>query len=630
MDTPSLNEKRLDHWQAAATRTALVAGIFCAVVIALLFGNYLRARAWFPVTPKQVEDLQVQLAKHPGDESVKDDFRRLDLRIRQEYFRGQQFAVQGAGLLLGGLVVFLLAGETARRLRPRLPVPGPKAARPPGAAALDRRTVVALGIALAGVLVSVAMFSKHDAMAGYARALALLAPATGTSAPASGADLPAASPTAPLPAGTVASPAAPAVPAPGAPGVGQPPVPAVATIMPLSPFPASWAQNWPQFRGPGGMGVATADLPRSWNGKTGEGIRWKAAIPLPGENSPIVWGDRVFLSGATDRAQAIFCFDAGSGKLLWKADVSTEESGKADPPKVMEDTGYAAPTMATDGERAVAIFASGDVVAVDFTGKVLWARNLGLPDSSYGYAASLAFAPARLFVQFDQGSSPDAGKSSLLALNPANGDTVWEQTRPVPNSWSSPVLIHTAQGDQLVACGNPWVIAYDPGSGSELWRANCLSGDVAPSPVYAGGKVYATTAYASLAAIRTDGRGDVTKTHIAWLATEGLPDTVSPVSNGDIVLLADSGGTVTCYEAAGGKKLWEHGYTTFFRASPLLAGTRVYMVDTDGVTHVIEAGRSFREWAVLPLGEPVNASPACAGGQIFLRGKRHLYCIGAK
>ena len=293
----------------------------------------------------------------------------------------------------------------------------------------------------------------------------------------------------------------------------------------------------------------------------------------------------------------------------------------------MDDTGYAAPTMASDGERVFAIFANGDLACFDFAGKSLWTRNLGIPESTYGFSASLVLFSGHLIVQYDQGSDPAGGKSALLALNTASGETLWQTPRPVPASWSSPLLINTGTQAQIITLGNPWVIAYDPMSGKELWRASCLSGDVAPSPIFAAGMVFATVTPAGLIAIRPNGSGDVTKTHIAWNAQEGLPDTVSPASNGEVVLLADSGGTVTCYDAANGKKLWEHDFDNSFRASPLLVKDQFYLLDITGVMHILQAGRTFKEIATCPLGEPSDCIAACGDGRLYIRGKTHLFCV---
>jgi outer membrane protein assembly factor BamB len=201
--------------------------------------------------------------------------------------------------------------------------------------------------------------------------------------------------------------------------------------------------------------------------------------------------------------------------------------------------------------------------------------------------------------------------------------------RPVPNSWSSPIVVSVGASEQVITCGSPWVIAYDPATGAELWRCDVLSGDVAPTPVFAGGRVFAANTGSNVAAIRPDRRGNVTRSAVLWKAQDGLPDMVSPVSDGDLTLLVSST-LATCYDARTGAKLWEQEFGAPFRSSPTLVGKRAYLADTEGVTHVMELSRTPRILRANPLGEPINASPAFVKGRIFVRGKQSLYCLGGR
>jgi outer membrane protein assembly factor BamB len=267
---------------------------------------------------------------------------------------------------------------------------------------------------------------------------------------------------------------------------------------------------------------------------------------------------------------------------------------------------------------------------------------LGIPDSSYGYASSLAMYRNLILIQYDQGG-PDDGISRLIALDGFSGQTVWETKRPVPNSWSSPIVTKVGDQFQLITCGDPWVIAYDPAKGTELWRAKCLYGDIAPSPTYANGLVFAIEPYSKLVAIRPDGRGDVTETHIAWSTEEGGPDICSPVSNGELIFLLATEGFLTCYKVADGKRLWEQDLRENFFASPSLVpapasgeasrgsgGDKLYLLTEDGVMFIVQAGPEYKELARCELGEECRASPAFADGRIYIRGLENLYCIGKK
>ena len=398
------------------------------------------------------------------------------------------------------------------------------------------------------------------------------------------------------------------------------------TVRATYPSDEEIRRNWPRFRGPGGLGTcAYTNIPTAWDGAAVRGILWKTPVPLPGHNSPVVWGNRIFLSGATEQRRQVFCFDAETGQLLWQRDVPTATT---ESPMVMEDTGYAAPTMAIDGRHACAIFATGDVACFDFDGRMLWSKNLGTPDSVYGYASSLEIYQNLLVIQFDQGTEAD-NASKLLALKIDSGALAWQSTRTVAASWTSPILIHTESGPQIVTCSTPLVIATDP-MGQQIWRVNCMGSDVAPSPVYAAGLIFVTQPYERLCAIKPVGRGDITKTNIVWTAEDGIPDICSPVANDQMVFLLSTSGTLTCYEAANGKKLWEHDLNANFRSSPSLVGDRLYLLSEEGRTFIVAAAREFREIGRANLAEPSTCSPAFMDGRIYIRGSKNLYCIGAR
>ena len=388
-------------------------------------------------------------------------------------------------------------------------------------------------------------------------------------------------------------------------------------------------ENWPCFRGPGGAGVSTAtNIPTHWDGLSGAGILWKSPVPLAGNNSPIVWEDHVFISGAKDNELEVYCFDSSSGQRLWMGTVPMSKPRSGKDFEVLEDTGLAAPTMVTDGKRVCAIFATGDMACFNFQGQRLWTRGLGIPDSIYGYASSLAIYRNLAIVQYDQ-AGPEDGESELLALDMASGNIVWRTKRPVANSWSSPIVTKIEGRDTIVTCADPWVIAYDPATGAELWRMDCLSGDIAASPVCANGRVFAIEPYSHLVAIDPNGRGELSEAHQLWVNEDSGPDICSPVSDGEMIYLLTTDGVLSCCRTSDGRTLWEEDLRENFFASPCLVDGRLYLLDDKGSMSIAQGGAEYKLLGKSALGEACHASPAFADSRIYIRGEKHLFCIGS-
>ena len=572
LENPSENIDARGEWYKSAVAAAVIGGVFSVIIFTLLVANHFRRMVVDAGREKQLDAMKVELRSRSDTEQLISQIRRLDLRNRQSKLRRLDFSRKGCYLLFGSVAILLIGVRSASAIKKKPPAPHlvtdklDKQMRQ----AVRGRWAITAGLV---VLLSAAL-------------LLMLTPAIDFFKGGGGSEV----------------------------------YPSVEEI----------GKNWPRFRGPGGLGVSGyTNVPTSWNGKTGEGIVWKNKVPLPGHNSPVIWGDRVFLSGADGNDFAVYCFDALSGKLLWTGPVASVVQGGAKKPlEVPEDgAGFASPTVATDGRRVCAIFANGDVGCFDLEGRKLWTRNLGTPDSSYGYASSPEIYRNLLLIQYDQGAAEDQ-KSRLIALNTSSGQTVWEAKRPVPNSWASPIVVKVGEQYQVITCGDPWVIAYDPANGAEIWRAKCIGGEIAPSPIYAGGLVLGVEPYNKLVAIRPDGRGDVTKTHIAWSTEDGTPDICCPVGNGEFVFLLASEGTLFCYKLQDGTKLWEKRLKESFRASPSLVGDRLYLLSEKGVMFILEAGTEYKEPARWELGEACYASPAFANGRIYIRGVENLYCIG--
>jgi len=388
------------------------------------------------------------------------------------------------------------------------------------------------------------------------------------------------------------------------------------------PALAEFQANWPRFRGMDGDGGAAAT-------NLGTSILWKSPVPAIGFNSPIIWNNRVFISGGDALKREVFCFDATDGKLLWRRAVENVPGSPAKPPEIPEATGYAAPTMASDGRRIFAVFANGDLAALTFEGAPVWSKNIGVPKNIYGHATSLAIWPGKLIVQFDQDEGAPGG-SKLLAFDCATGRPFWERSKPTHGSWATPIIIEAAGKTQIITLALPFVISYSLADGNELWRAELMEGEITPSPIFAGGLVIVVNPAGKLIALRPDGAGDVTKSQVAWEVGDNIPDITSPVSNGELVFTVTTGGGLAAFDAKDGKKIWEKDLEMEVQSSPGISGNQLLVVSTKGDLISVEAGPEFKELGRTKLEDAFHASPAFAGGRMFLRGATNLWCLGSR
>lgn len=581
--------------------TTLVAGVFSLLVCALLVIDGANRLEKIPMEETAFVELRQQLVEQPGNEQLREQIRAMDLALRQEYFREQRFTEIGSYLLLGGIVVTLVFGKWAATLRRRLPCPKPKLPGPDSDERLSHSGPWAVAVVILALIgTALVMNTKNQSVlpASLEELASLREQPSEDSAP------------------TEKIATAPALPK-----------------LPELPSEEDFQTNWPSFRGPQGAGVwAGQNIPSEWDGESGEGVLWKTAIPLPGVNSPILWKDRVFLSGASEESRQVYCVDVADGNVLWNTAIEFEPFANHPEFKTTEDVGYAAPTMATDGRFVFAMFADGQLVALDFSGNEVWKRSLGVPQrNNYGHASSLATHQGAVIVQYDQGASDDQ-LAKLISIDGASGETHWEIIRETSASWSSPIVIRHDDSYQIITCCDPWVIAYAPSDGKEIWRAKCLDRvEVGPSPIYSDGVVYAGNDMAVYAAIRADGTGDVTETHILWEADYGLSDTCSPVATEQYVLTLASYGTLFCFDKKeGGEPLWEEDFAADFVTSLSLVGGQVFLISKEGTAWIVKPTQDGCERiAEMQLGEECVTCPAFQDGRMIIRGREHLFCIGS-
>ncbi|MEX2120696.1 MAG: PQQ-binding-like beta-propeller repeat protein [Pirellulales bacterium] len=398
----------------------------------------------------------------------------------------------------------------------------------------------------------------------------------------------------------------------------------------LALAPSRAGDDWPSWRGPLGSAVADGSpLPVEWSAT--DNVRWKAAIEPDGFSSPIVKDDCVYLTGAFDGGlrRAVYCLDRSSGAVRWKREIEDP-----DPEVASSMTGHAAATPVTDGQRVVAFFGRAGLVCYDKSGQLLWRQQLGRFESELGLATSpILDGPRVLLVCDHDGDRFSSFDSCLRSFDLLTGREAWRTERPgLYRSFATPIIVPAGQDRrELVVHAQDEVRGYNPDSGELVWHADTMAGWVAPSPVFAGGLVFACSGRnGPLMAIRPGGAGDVTGSHVVWSRPGAGPYVCSPVVYGDHLYVHNEAGVLSCYHAASGRRLYRERLPGKFTASSVAGDGKVYITNEEATTYVVRAGSEFKLLAANRLGEYCLASPAIAGRAIFVRTARHLYCIAGE
>jgi outer membrane protein assembly factor BamB len=391
--------------------------------------------------------------------------------------------------------------------------------------------------------------------------------------------------------------------------------------------------DWRQFRGPGGSGTGVAtDLPASWSGT--DNIVWRTKLPGPGTSSPIVVGQRVYLTcytgygvedGAGDMDQLmrhLVCVDRAKGEILWTRDFKPLLPESQYKGRNNTQHGYSSSTLASDGKRLYAFFGKSGVYCLDLDGKEIWRQSVGTGTKGWGSANSPVLYKDLVIIN----ASIESG--SLVGLDKNTGKELW-RTKGIRSSWNTPVLVEApGGGSELVVNESAAVIGFDPADGKELWRVGGFGSYVCPSVVAHKGVVYVVRAKAL--AIKAGGRGDVSDSHVLW-QTKGSSLVSSPVYHDGYLYWP--GGDALCLDAASGKEVYRGNLSkgASFYASPLVADGKIYCVSRFGGTFVLAAGPKFKELAHNTFADDssrTNASPIVSDGCLLLRTDRYLYCIG--
>jgi outer membrane protein assembly factor BamB len=399
------------------------------------------------------------------------------------------------------------------------------------------------------------------------------------------------------------------------------------------------AENWPRFRGPTGQGISSeTNLPTQWNAD--ENIAWKTAIPGEGWSSPIVFGDRVFVTSATDEGKSchVICVDRRSGEVLWNTKVFEQE-----PKHKRGDNSHATPTPVTDGEHVYAVFSSGGIAALDMEGKVVWTNHDVEFYSQHGLGASPILYENLLIMPFD-GSSP--GEDSLigfkkgwegavlLALDKQTGEVAWRGSRGLSRlAHVTPNVLNQDGKEQLVSAAGDVIQGHDPTTGKLLWTVHSQGEGVTPSIVLANGLIYTCSGFEepTIRVVRAGGAGDVTATHIAWEQKQGVPALSSLLYVEPHIYAVTDTGIVNCFDAKTGEEVWQKRMGGKHSASPIYADGNIYFLsELDGETIIIKPGDEYEEVARNVLGETCKASIAASQGNLFIRSDKHLFCIGER
>ena len=394
---------------------------------------------------------------------------------------------------------------------------------------------------------------------------------------------------------------------------------------------AAAGENWTEFRGPTGQGHSTAvGLPLRWNETSN--VRWKTEIPGRGWSSPIVWNGRVYLTTAVPGADGkeslrTLCLDASSGQILWNVEVFPLEDGPR--ARMHQKNSQASPTPVTDGRHLFVHFGTQGTACLTLDGETVWKTRELEFEPQHGSGSSPVLVDELLVATCD-----GSDVQFVVALAQSSGKIRWKKERPPAQeikkfSFSTPLVIEVAGRKQIVSPGAHQVVAYDPAGGEEIWRVRYHGYSLVPRPVYGHGLIFLSTGYdkPQLLAIRPDGRGDVTETHVAWKTDRGAPNTPSPLLIGDDLYFISDLGIATCANAKTGEVRWTHRVGGNHSASPLSADGKVFFQSEKGETIVIQPGSRYEELARSQLKASTLASLAVEGRALLLRTENALFRI---
>jgi len=391
---------------------------------------------------------------------------------------------------------------------------------------------------------------------------------------------------------------------------------------------------WSRWRGPSGQGIVEAGgYPESWSET--KNILWKVQVPGRGHSSPIVWGDRVFLTTAGAEAgdhRSILCFRRSDGKLLWQTAVP-----EAPAEKLHQKNSYASSSVSTDGERIYGYFGNAGMVAVDFEGKLVWHAKFGTINLYHGPGGSPLLFRDRLILYQDQrlmGRNVRSDPGFIVAIDKKTGRELWRRERNPKPGWGTPIAVQVGDRTEIIVSSSRRIESYDPETGEVFWFCGGNTFEVIPTPVVGHDMIYCCSGRAGpTIAVRPGGTDEVTETHVAWKTPKGSSFVPSPLLLGDyLYTINDMVSVLTCHHAKSGKLIGQlrlgEARREGFSASPVAVGDKVFFTNDAGETFVLNPAPDFKILHVNRLGEQTLASPALVDGMWYFRTQNHLICIG--
>jgi outer membrane protein assembly factor BamB len=399
------------------------------------------------------------------------------------------------------------------------------------------------------------------------------------------------------------------------------------------------AEDWPRFRGPTGQGNSSeTSLPLKWSNI--DNVAWKTEIPGEGWSSPVLHGDRVFVTSTTQSGASchVICVDRRTGAILWNTKVFEQETKKT-----RKENSYATPTPTTDGQRVYAVFGGGSIVAVDYEGQIEWTNHEVKFYGHHGLAASPILYEDLVIMAYDGSSDGDNNKvgwkipwkeAVLLAVDKTSGEVRWRGQRGLSRlGHVTPNVLRHNGTDQIISGAGDAVQGFDPATGERIWSIYSKGEGVTPSIVVGDDLVFSCSGFEAptIRVIRAGGKGDITKTHMAWEQTKGVPSLASMLYVKPYIYSVTDQGIVTCFQAASGEIQWQERIGGKHSSSPIYADGKIYfLTEAEGESVVIEAGPKLKILARNRLDEKCKASMAASQGNLFIRSESNLYCIGPR